>query len=544
MGDDESAGRTRRRVVRRQRPRIIGASLLLMGHQTCEALVPVAIGLAIDRAVATGEVSALLLAVGGFVALFAVLNTCYRWFARLARTAIVDEAHLLRVELARRLLLPGGRASARHRGELLTIASSDADQVSRAVVWVAGLAGAVAALGVSCVVLIGIDVRLGLLLIVTAVVTTVALNTLSPMLARRVTGQQESLAAASALATDLVTGLRVVHGLRAQETAIGRYRTVSRAAEAAGIRSGTAASLQLGATVLAATVVLVVAVLAAGLLAVDGTIGIGAFVAAVGAAQFIAEPLSAAGLYLRFGAAALASSGRVGAVLHDGDGSTAPVPSGSPAKPSVTLEIPVVGRTGVVADPASVGALHDALRGDRRGPVAVRWVGGSAPTVHVEPARAHLFGGTVEDNLTLGRPAGTGGDVGAALVAAGAADIVDALPGGTGATLRDRGLSLSGGQRQRLALARALHTDPPALVLTDPTTALDPVTEEEVADGLLALRHRDDGPDRATVVVTTSPILLDRTELVLFVREDGEVVAGTHRTLLGADPDYRRRVLG
>ncbi|WP_394620162.1 ABC transporter transmembrane domain-containing protein [Lentzea sp. JNUCC 0626] len=512
-----------------------------MGHQTCEALVPVALGLAIDQAVATGEVSALLLSVGGLVALFAALNTCYRWFARSAQLAVIDEAHALRVELGARLLRVGGSAGSRHRGELLTIASSDADQVSRAVVWIAGLAGAVAALGVSCAVLVGIDVRLGLLLIVTAVVTTFGLNVLSPLLARRVTGQQEALASASALATDLVTGLRVVHGLRAEETAVRRYRTVSRAAEAAGIRAGTAASLQVGVTVLAGTIVLVVAVLSAGLLAVQGAIGIGAFVAAIGAAQFIAEPLSGVGMYLRFGAAALASSGRVGAVLDDEEEPAAAAPAEGA---TVTIPLPADGCTGVVADPAVIDELLEALRGRAPGRVRVEWRGEAPARVHVEPVRAHLFTGTFEDNLTLGRPVNSPDQLRPALVASGAAEVVDARPGGLLAPLRDRGLSLSGGQRQRIVLARALHTDPPALVLTEPTTALDPVTEHAVADGVRAHRHGPGAERRATVVATTSPILLDRTDQVVFARSSGDVVIGTHHGLLDTDADYRRRVLG
>ncbi|WP_191298574.1 ABC transporter transmembrane domain-containing protein [Lentzea cavernae] len=534
-----NAARIRRRVVRRQRGRVAGASLLLMGHQTCEALVPVALGLAIDQAVASGEITALALAVGGLVVLFAALNTCYRWFARFAQLAVIDEAHALRVELGARLLRVGGTAAARHRGELLTIASSDADQVSRAVVWIAGLAGSVAALGVSCAVLVGIDVRLGLLLIVTAVVTTFGLNLLSPLLARRVAGQQEALAAASALATDLVTGLRVVHGLRAEETAVRRYRTVSRAAEAAGIRSGTAASLQLGVTVLAGTVVLVVAVFAAGLLAVEGAIGIGAFVAAIGAAQFIAEPLSGVGMYLRFGAAALASSGRVGDVLDaEGEPAGAARAEGAP----VTIPLLADGCTGVVADPQVVDEVLEVLRGREPGRVRVEWKGDPPAQVHVEPVRAHLFAGTFEDNLTLGRPADSPERLRQALVAAGADEVVDARPGGLLEPLRDRGLSLSGGQRQRVVLARALHTDPPALVLTEPTTALDPVTEQAVAEGVRG--HRHGAGSRATVVITTSPILLDRTDHVVFARSTGEVVIGDHHGLLDSEPDYRRRVLG
>jgi putative ABC transport system ATP-binding protein len=516
----------RRRVLRRQRGRVIGAAALLMGHQTCEALVPLAIGFSVDRAVATGDVRMLVLCLAGFILLFGVLNTCYRWFARLGQGAVIDEGHLLRAELATRLLRPGATTARRH-GELLTIASSDADQTARSVIWVSGLCGASAALLVSSAILIGIDPLLGIGLIVTAVVVTLGLNALSPLLSRRVAGQQESLAAASALATDLVTGLRVLHGLGAQRTATARYREVSRRAEAAGIRTGTAKSLQLGATVLAATLVLAVSVASAGLLAVDGTITIGAFISAVGAAQFIAEPLTAAGFYLQIGAAAKASAARVGGVLHEESTTEAVEP--------VRLDLPAGLLTGVVAEPDVADRLTAALR-ER----TVTFGGAVPEAVHVEPHRAHLFAGTVAENMTLGysTSGGATGDLRPAIVAAGAADFVDAQPAGVEEPVRDRGLSLSGGQRQRLALARALHADPPVLVLRDPTTAIDSVTEESVAQGLRTLRE-----DRTTVVITDSPVLLAQADHVVHLAADGTVAEGTHHDLL-AHEGYRKKVLG
>ena len=533
----------RRRVLRRQRRRVVGASLLIMGHQTCEALVPLAIGVAIDNAVATGDVRLLVLCLAGLVLLFGVLNTCYRWFARLAHGAVIDEGHLLRSELAGRLLRPG--AVARRHGELLTIASSDADQASRAVIWVSGLCGSAAALAVSCAILLTIDPLLGGGLIVTAALVTLALNGVSPLISRRVSGQQETLAAASALATDLITGLRVLHGLGAQRHAAARYREVSARAEVAGVRSGVAKSLQLGATVLAATIVLAVSVAAAGLLAIDGTITIGAFIAAVGAAQFIAEPLSAAGFYLQIGAAAKASAARVEGVL-DAD-QTAPDPA--PPDDGLVLDVPRGSLTGVVAEPAVVERLLAGLGGPDTG-IVLRLDGGPPGPAHVEPHRTHLFAGTIADNLALGATARTRptGDPRAAIVAAGAAEFVDAQPGGLDEHVRDRGLSLSGGQRQRLTLARALHADPPLLVLVDPTTAVDSVTEDAVGHGIRELRHRsrpgppDAGGERTTVILTSSPVLLAHADHVLHVGPD-EIATGTHQQLLDR-ADYRRKVLG
>jgi putative ABC transport system ATP-binding protein len=125
-------------------------------------------------------------------------------------------------------------------------------------------------------------------------------------------------------------------------------------------------------------------------------------------------------------------------------------------------------------------------------------------------------------------------DVERALVAAAADEVALALPHGTGTVLTERGRSLSGGQRQRVALARALACDPPVLVLHDPTTAVDPVTEARIAAGIRAARR-----GRTTLVVATSPALLAVADRVVLL-EDGAVTAeGTHAGLVRDHPGYR-----
>ncbi|WP_274912157.1 ABC transporter transmembrane domain-containing protein [Streptomyces sp. WZ-12] len=121
-------------------------------------------------------------------------------------------------------------------------------------------------------------------------------------------------------------------------------------------------------------------------------------------------------------------------------------------------------------------------------------------------------------------------DVLAALARASADDRADPMR----SRLTERGRSLSGGQRQRLALARSLVADPEVLVLDEPTSAVDAHTEARVADGL-----RDIRTGRTTVVLTSSPLLLDRADQVVFVQ--GGKVAGEapHRELLVTHPEYR-----
>ena len=87
------------------------------------------------------------------------------------------------------------------------------------------------------------------------------------------------------------------------------------------------------------------------------------------------------------------------------------------------------------------------------------------------------------------------------------------------ARITERGRSLSGGQRQRLALARSLVADPPVLVLDEPTSAVDSHTEARIAAALHEARE-----GRTTVVLTSSPLVLDRADPVALVL-DGGVVA-------------------
>ncbi|WP_164873051.1 ATP-binding cassette domain-containing protein, partial [Streptomyces resistomycificus] len=109
---------------------------------------------------------------------------------------------------------------------------------------------------------------------------------------------------------------------------------------------------------------------------------------------------------------------------------------------------------------------------------------------------------------------------------------------GVDTVLAERGRSLSGGQRQRVALARALAADRPVLVLHDPTTAVDTVTESRIAARLREVRR-----GRTTVLVTTSPALLAVTDRVV-VLDGGTVTAnGRHAELVAGDEAYRAAVL-
>ena len=154
----------------------------------------------------------------------------------------------------------------------------------------------------------------------------------------------------------------------------------------------------------------------------------------------------------------------------------------------------------------------------------------------VSEADPVLFAGTLRSELD---PWGRAGDaeILEAISVANAEDILDALPEGLDANVDERGRSFSGGQRQRLVLARALLADPEILVLVEPTSAVDAHTEARIAR-----RLRDARAGRTTVVVTTSPLVLDQADRAVLVAGGRVVAQGTHRELLADRPDYRETV--
>ncbi|MEU6078398.1 ABC transporter ATP-binding protein [Micromonospora sp. NPDC047074] len=565
-GDEISGTTVLRRALRRQRGRVVAGVALLCTHQATEALVPVVIGVTIDRAVATGDTRALLLSLAGLAALFTVLAFAYRTGARLAFAAVEQEAHLVRVEIAGRALDPRGQRSGMRDGELLAVTASDAE-LSAVVVRVAGLsAAALTAIVVSAVALLVVDVPLGLGVLLGVPLVVVALHRMAPLLTRRSASQQEALAGTTALAVDLVSGLRVLRGIGAQDHAARRYAVASRHALDVTLRAATTKGLHLGLTTTVNGLFLAVVAGVAGWLALEGRLTIGELVAVVGLAQFIAEPVQTLGYSVQLFAIARASAARVARVLgaaplvRPGDaGAPAPDPSrltldavGYAGLDGVCLRVGAGEVLGVLAyDPGDAEALVALLAGrvpreDYRGTLRIdgvpaeEWdIDAVRRTLLVEQHDVALFEGTLRANLA----AGAGVDeavLRAAVRAAAAEDVLAAHPHGIDRLLTERGANLSGGQRQRIGLARALVADPPVLVLHNPTTAVDTVTEVHLADGLAAARA---AAARGTVLITNSPTLLRITHRVAVIDRGRVIAEGTHEQLLASDARYREEVL-
>jgi putative ABC transport system ATP-binding protein len=540
----------------------LGAALGCV-HQLGEALVPLLIGVVIDQAVAGRDGGRLVL----WLVVLAVMYVCLSWSFRLGARAgergAEEAAHELRLALVRRVLdARGGAEDGRLPGELVNVATEDAKRVGAVNMALMSGIWAVAGVTVSAVALLLTSVPLGLIVLLGTPLLLWLGHLLSKPLERRSEAEQDRAAHASGVAADLVAGIRVLKGLRAQRAAIERYRRTSRVSLAATLRAARAESWQTGLVLTLTGAFIALIALVGGRLALDGSLTLGQLVSAVGLALFLLGPLETFAWVNTELAQGRASAARIAQVLDAGPavvGGSGPVPTpvrgelrlrgvrlGGPD--GVDLDVPAGRLTGIaVTDPASAEALLRFLgRETDPGTGSVELDGtpltGLDPTalrgaVLVAAHDAALFDGSLADNVTLGTPP-TASDADPALVASRADEVAGSLPYGLATAVGEGGRSLSGGQRQRVLLARALRAEPPVLVVHDPTTAVDAVTEARIAEGLRAYRR-----GRTTVVVTNSPALLAVADRVVLL-DGGRIGAeGRHADLVRTHPAYRTAVL-
>ena len=133
---------------------------------------------------------------------------------------------------------------------------------------------------------------------------------------------------------------------------------------------------------------------------------------------------------------------------------------------------------------------------------------------------AHLFAGTIRQNIALARPEATDGEVAEAVRLAQLDEWVGTLPGGLDTPVGEQGGRVSGGQRQRIALARALLAGSPVLVLDEPTAGLDEPTAARLLSDVLAASK-----SRSVLLVTHRQQDLAGFDNVV-VMDRGRVIAG------------------
>jgi ABC-type multidrug transport system fused ATPase/permease subunit len=350
--------------------------------------------------------------------------------------------------------------------------------------------------------------------------------------------------ALNARLVDVLGGLRILNGLGGKKTHLDRYRQESATLRDQGYRVG-APSSWIGALGEGLPVVfLAVVIWLAARLAAAGELTVGELVAVYGYTAMLVIPVSVlifCGFDLTRG---LVAARRVVDFLRVPEDDLSGV--AGPAVPAV-LHDPA---SGVTAEPGRMTALASARPADgaevidrlgRYGQTGALWGGIPLQKVAQSEVRnrilvadpgADLFAGTLRE-VVAGRDDPDEQTIRRAVEAAVAHDVAEDLAH----PVEWGGRNLSGGQRQRVRLARAVHADPEMLLAAEPTSAVDAHTEAAIAERLADVRA-----GRGTVVATTSPVLLDRADVVHYLVGGRVVATGTHRELIASEPGYRALV--
>ncbi|MGK8504490.1 ABC transporter ATP-binding protein [Nocardia asiatica] len=490
--------------------------------------------------------SGALLGIGVVLAVLSVLQ--YRTMMLVCTDAYIRTIRLLTHTVTR--LGPALRRKL-GAGEVVAVGSTDVEQIALALMIAGpGLAGVLGYCAVA-VVLLGISWVLAAAVLLGVPLMMVLMGPLLKWLQQAEADYREQQGKLTAMAGDIVAGLRVICGIGGKEVFFGRYRVQSEQLREEGYRVAAVTSW-IGALSLALPMVFVAVVTwLAARMAAAGQIGVGDMVAVYGYMVTLSIPVRSILLGIddlgRYPVLARRLL-RVLSVQND------------------------VSDTGTCGWPDTPGELYDSLSGLRlpdHGLVAVAAAKrgdvvemferlarfrDSVVTVGSTPLRemrldevrrqivlvdndAYLFAGSVRA-IVAGSDEIDDSRVSESLRIAAAQEIVSGLPHGMDSILPDQAKTLSGGQRQRLRLARAVYSEAAVLLLMEPTSAVDSHTEALIAARLYAARRH-----QVTVVATTSPIMLDRADLVVYLPEDDSITVGAHRDLLRDQPGYRALVL-
>ncbi|MEM8706380.1 MAG: ABC transporter ATP-binding protein [Actinomycetota bacterium] len=526
------------------------------------AAAPIAVGAAVDDLIedpSTRRAAWWALAVVGVYAVGALAGAVRH---RSAVGLYATSRWMVEQKISERMLDRRGGVD-RPSAEVLSVSVGDAGKIGAIADLTNRGSGAVVTLVVVAVWLLSTSVTLGLLVLISVPLAGLVVSPFLRSYDQRSTEERRQLADASAVAADGVTGLRIVQGLGGSGEIRRWFRERSEGMRVAALSLVRLDAVMFSVMAMLPTLTLIPILIVGGGQAIDGDISPGTLVTVIGLAQFLSTPIFTLTEVAQVLTAGRASARRANAVLDLPEAVTDPEGAHPPL---IGSGIELVGVSGggleevsfEAADGELVGvacsrdadalAIADLLARRTDPDTGTVRVGGvdlrelPLDQLHTVVAvgdteRPWLRADTLLDNLRIARPDLDEPDATAALHTAAADDVLrrrDPLATEIG----ERGLRLSGGQRQRVAIARSLVARPRAVVLVEPTSALDAATEN------LLIERLTDHRDTTTVTLSTSPAVLAACDRVVFVVDGAVTAARPHHELDGSDPVYHRLMRG
>lgn len=547
-------------VARGQWRTLLGGVFFGVVWMVSQALFPAAVGRAIDLGIIAKSSGALLVWGGVLVALGAVSALAGTMRHRFAVENWL-RASFRCMQLIGYKAADTGEALPRRMptGEVVATVASDSMRLGGLYDVSARFAGAIVSYVVVAVILLNKSRPLGLVVLIGVPVLVSFLSLILRPLQKRQAEQREQSGRLTTLGADTVAGLRVLRGIGGEQTFLRRYEQQSQRVRMAGVHvAGVQACLDAAQVLLPGVFVVLVTWLGARF-ALAGTITPGDLVQFYGYAAFLVMPLRTATEFADRATRAHIAARKIIRVLSTNPDTSDTIGSANSANAAiesalgVALTDPVSNvmiRPGeltaiVSARPEESSALADRLGRFGRTPTEVHMDGVAIADLPLATVRRRIVVSEIDPRLFTGSlreeldPHGTHDDAAilSALAVAGGEDVMEALPCGLDSEVEERGRSFSGGQRQRLALTRALLTDAETLVLVEPTSSVDAHTEARIAARLAGARA-----GRTTVVMTTSPLLLDQADAVILLTDGKAAAQGTHRELMATSTAYQDTV--
>lgn len=558
-----------------------GTMVLALVATAGRVVVPIAVQQIIDRGIGGDQVDMTFVGQMCLLALGAVVVTAAATGWMHLRLATVAESALsgLRIQAFRHIHdLSMLHQASEQRGALVSRVTSDVDEISRFMQW-AGLmliTNSGQALLAVAVMLFYSPLLAGVVVASTPLII-LAMRWFQRRLDTAYLIVREKVGRLLAVLAEVVVGAPVIRAYGIEEAVRRRLGTAIEEHRQAGVKAGSiSASFSgvgevLSALVLASVVVVGISQAAA------GAVSVGTVIAYLFLVQLFIQPVQILGEAVNEAQTAVAGWRRVLDVLDmapdvsdpgpdgvdlpdwalgatfEGVGFRYPRPGEAAAgatghvalrEVDVRIEprqkVAVVGETG--SGKTTFAKLLTRLMDPTEGVVRVGDV--DISTVRFEslrdrvvmvPQEGMLFSGTVADNVRMGRPDATDGEILEAFATLGLGAWLNEMAVGLGTPVGERGGALSVGERQLVTLVRAAIADPDLLVLDEATSSVDPVTEVRISRAL-------EGLTRGRTVVTIAHRLstAEKADRIL-VFEDGRLVEdGDHDTLVDADGIYSR----